>query len=465
MALSSDLTSLFVKTTKDSKETKTESTVYGTVVRQDNKTWVQLDGSDLLTPFTATADVKDGERVLVTIKNHTATVTGNTSAPAGRHTDIVEVQNTISEFDTVYAKQAYIDEAYITKAEIEEAYIDKATIEEAYIDKAEIEKLYASKGYIEEAYIDKAEIEKLYATKGEIDTLNTKYADIKFANIDFAKIDKATFGEFYAASGIIQDYVSENGTVTGKLVAVSINADNITAGSLLAERIMLQGDDGLFYKLNVDAMGKATAETLPDDEQEQLKNGIHGKSIIAESITADKISVSDLVAFGATIGGLKIEDGSIHSFVKGSDENGKNDVHNTTAGIYLDSEGQMNIGDQNSYIKYYEDEAGKRKLEIAADEVTIGGSSAATPTDIKAQINKIKVGAKNLIRHSETLSFEDYYFSGGVLFEYTADSKNGKFVRGISAMSDDSGNVTITTPLPETSITNDGNGNIAITIS
>ena len=62
MNLSSDLISQFVKVTNDSKKENNETTVYATVV-YNGKPYVKLDGSDLLTPISTTADVKDGERV------------------------------------------------------------------------------------------------------------------------------------------------------------------------------------------------------------------------------------------------------------------------------------------------------------------------------------------------------------------------------------------------------------------
>ena len=93
MSLSSELISQFVKTTNDKKERKTESTVYGTTVEYNGKMYVRLDGSELLTPVSTTADTINGERVSVTIKNHMATVTGNFSSPAARVDDVTTAYN------------------------------------------------------------------------------------------------------------------------------------------------------------------------------------------------------------------------------------------------------------------------------------------------------------------------------------------------------------------------------------
>lgn len=84
MNLSTDLISQFVKITNDAPEKKHETTCYGTVVESDGVKYVRLDGSDIITPVNTTVDMRNGERVTVLLKNHTATVTGNLSSPAIR---------------------------------------------------------------------------------------------------------------------------------------------------------------------------------------------------------------------------------------------------------------------------------------------------------------------------------------------------------------------------------------------
>ena len=91
MGLSNDLISEFVKITKDQTTVKKESTVYGTTVKYQDKMYVKLDGSDLLTPVVTTADMGDGERVTVMIKDHTATVTGNITSPSASSTVVKQV--------------------------------------------------------------------------------------------------------------------------------------------------------------------------------------------------------------------------------------------------------------------------------------------------------------------------------------------------------------------------------------
>lgn len=99
MNLSSELISQWAKVVNKNSDNKTkrETTVYGTTVEKDGTMYVQLDGSDLLTPTIATADTKAGERVVVMIKNHTAVITGNVSSPAARTEDVQTVASTAED--------------------------------------------------------------------------------------------------------------------------------------------------------------------------------------------------------------------------------------------------------------------------------------------------------------------------------------------------------------------------------
>ena len=109
MALSNELISQFVKATQDKDTSKKESTAYGKIVKKGDVEYVQLDGSDLLTPISATTVVKDGDRVIVTIKNHTAIVTGDLTNPAANNEDIKELGKQISEFEILIADNGSTD--------------------------------------------------------------------------------------------------------------------------------------------------------------------------------------------------------------------------------------------------------------------------------------------------------------------------------------------------------------------
>ena len=81
MELDKSLIKEFVQATNDS-ETKPQNTyLRGTVIKNSGGKYVQLDGSTTATPISEIVDVEEGDRVLVSIENHKATIIGNFSFP------------------------------------------------------------------------------------------------------------------------------------------------------------------------------------------------------------------------------------------------------------------------------------------------------------------------------------------------------------------------------------------------
>lgn len=283
------------------------------------------------------------------------TITGNLDAATAR-IDVLEsdyVKTTDLE-----AKYATIENLDATNANITTLTAEKANVADLNAANAEITNLKTDKLDVSAASATYATIENLNTTNANIDTLTAEDVtingkldaqqatidslDSKYANIDFANVEVVSAGELYAKSGIIADMTVENGVVTGTLASVTINADLINTGTLSTDRLLVKGENGLYYKLNVDALGETTAKA-----DEKYQNGLDGSMIIAKSIVATKIDVSDLVAFDATIGGFHITEDAIYSGAKAG-------VDNTTSGSYLDSSGQVNFGDATNYLKYYD---------------------------------------------------------------------------------------------------------------
>lgn len=418
MSLSNDLISQFVKVTNDKEEPKKESFCYGTIVEYEGTKYVKLDGSELLTPISSTADAKVDERVTIMIKNHQAIVTGNLSSPSSRKADVDDLSDQISAFEIVIADKVDTSELNAERARIDtlvsdnvsiretlsanEASIEtlesdnvtikeKLTANEANIDSLKTTKLDAEVADLTYATIEGLETtnatihnlesdygsfkslstDKFTAIEGDITDLDTKklsaeQADLKYANIDFSNIGEAAIEKVFADSGIIKDLVVSGGKITGELVGVTIKGDLIEGNTIKADKLVVKGSDGIYYKLNFEGGTFSEGEEVPTD-------GLHGSVIVANSITAEKISVKDLVAFGATIGGFHITNDSLYSGVKST-------VDNTTRGIYLDNNGQIAFGDSNSYIKYYQDQNGDYKLEISAGSILIGSSGKNVET-------------------------------------------------------------------------------------
>lgn len=230
-----------------------------------------------------------------------------------------------------------------------------------------------TENYVQQVY------RRLYADK-----LDAKDAAIKYAQIDFANIGKAALEQFFAKSGLIEDVVVGDQKVTGTLVGVTILGDSIKGGTVIADKLVIKGEDGLYYKLNTDG------NTVEKEQTDY--NSLDGGVIRAKSITATKIAVDDLVAFGATIGGWHIADGCLYSGTKES-------MSNTSRGTYLGSDGQINIGDSDNFIMFYVDNKGESHLAISADKFTLGKQNIENIiSDIKQDVDNVRDEITTLLR-------------------------------------------------------------------
>lgn len=81
MNLDSNLLKEFAKITNDSEVKSENKYLRGTIVSNSGGKYVQIDGSTTVTPISELVDVKEGDRVLVSIENHKATIVGNYSFP------------------------------------------------------------------------------------------------------------------------------------------------------------------------------------------------------------------------------------------------------------------------------------------------------------------------------------------------------------------------------------------------
>lgn len=106
MDLSNNLVSQFVKITNDREKhtQQQQSKLFGTTVIYDDKQYVQIDGSDLLTPADSTVHIKDGERVTVSINNHTAIIDGNVTDISASHEHLLAV-----EAETLLIKNEFVE--------------------------------------------------------------------------------------------------------------------------------------------------------------------------------------------------------------------------------------------------------------------------------------------------------------------------------------------------------------------
>lgn len=463
MALSSEVVSQFAKivTLQESKPVVT--TVTGTAVSYQDTIYVQLDGSDQLTPIaSSTAGIKDGDRVTVQIKNHSVTVTGNMSSPSAGKDDIDDINGSlgdmgdqITEFEIAIGNKVDVIEFDAVKGRVDDLTADNVTIKDRLTaTEADIGSLEADNVTINEKLTAaEADIDNLDATKISFDVADGKYATIEnldatnanvynlqstyakfeqtttdrleavdatienlgvtYAKIDFTNIGTAAVENLFAKSGIIEDLVVSEGHITGQLVGVTISGDLIEGNTIKADKLVVLGSDGLYYKLNVNA------ETVAAEQTEY--NSLSGSIITAKSVTAEKISVNDLVAFDATIGGFVIDENSIHTTTKGSVDNG-------ARGLYMDNDGQVAFGDNENYLKYYQDTDGTYKLAISANAIKFTTSDTTldkTIDSIRSDVNSVSDSvidiSQTVTEHTEQINEFQVTQEG---FEFTFNTLN-----------------------------------------
>lgn len=374
-----------IASTMKQSKTKAYDTV-AKVLRIDEKTaYVHIDGGADETPAQMAINCKTGDTVKIRVSGGKAWITGNITAPPTDDSVAEAAQTAVNAVAKSYSKFAGL------------------TAENFKAVNADIENLNTKK-------------------------LDVESANIKFANIDFSNIGKAAMEYFYAQSGLIKDVVVGDQKITGHLIGVTISGDLIEGNTVKAEKLVVLGEDGLYYKLNVNALGEAVASS-----DVKYQNGLDGSVIIAKSVTAEKVSVKDLVAFGATIGGLNITDGSLYSGVKDS-------INNTTQGFYVDKNGQLYLGDAEHFLRYYKAKDGTYKLAISAKSVTFGSNQnleeawEETKTSIESKIETVDV--------EYYLSTSPTSLSGGSWSTTAPTWTNGKYMWMRTKITDGAGNVT-----------------------
>lgn len=386
MSLSKDLISQFVKATKDATTVKKESTVYGTVVKYNEKTYVKIDGSDLLTPAETLSSVEEGERVSIMIKDHTATITGNYTAPSASSIKVdgmdADLKANTASIKNLVAKNAEIENLVASKATIEDLRAANAEIGTLKSNYAEIETLVADKASIGDLEAVNADIKSLKADKADIAHLEANYATIGSLNAVYADVtrleaDKANIGDLTATNANINiltakladintlvsgnltsdnihslNLTSTNTTIENALIKDAmidtISANKITSGIINTNNVNIQSEDGSMLlqgtlqqfkdkngnvriQIGKDATGNFTFVLYDENGTGQLinQNGIQSSNAIADGLIVDS-----KVAENANISGSKLD---INSVVKEIND-GTSTIKGTK--IYLDDKKQ-----------------------------------------------------------------------------------------------------------------------------
>lgn len=434
MGLSEELISQFVQVTNDNKKTKTETTVYGEIVDHDDRKYVRIDGSELLTPVSTTTNVTAGERVTVMIKNHTATVTGNVSSPAARAIDIQDQTDKITELEIAIAYRVTTEELYAVQAIIDSLKAKTARITNLESVMAEIETLeakYSNLTYVNAENLDaiSADIEHLRATFGDfadisaedlaavnadLDNLEAYNAEFTYVSADLLKAIKAEVDTLYTKYATIQQLDVEKGRITD-LEAEVADIDTLIFGSATGDVIHIS-----FANAVIAQLGDAQI-----------------KSAMIESLAASKITSGDIITNNVRVmsedGKLLISDETIQI---SDDTRVRVQIGKDAAGDY-----SINIWDAEGKLMFSEggitDNAIKEAI-IRNDMVSDTANIAAHKLDIDSLFEEINGSSKTI--KSTRIHLDDKNQTLDMAFESMSsdieDVQNGLKSQGtkISAM-------------------------------
>ena len=416
MSLSKELVSKFVKTTNDDVKTKNESIVYGTICVDETSNdmstkYVKIDGSDTLIPVTTnqntTTKIEDGDRVTVMIKDHSALITGNLTAPAttdnsvnasfenlitgyakigdlevtnGRVDDLAAIDVTVQ--NTLDAHDGRIVTLESNKITTDDFNAERAKIAELQTSTAEISKLVATKATISDLESATAEITALESDIADINTLVAKKADISdlesaTAEINTLKANKANITDLNAAVGRIDDLESATAEITN-LESDIADINTLIFGSAAGDTIQTSFANAVIAQLGDAAI----------------------KSAMIDSVSASKITSGEIITNDITVksnnGKLIVSDETIQI----SDD----DRVRVQIGKDASNDYSINIWDQNGNLMFSKggitDSAIKEAI-IRNDMISESANISASKLDISSLFDKINEDGSKTIKASK----------------------------------------------------------------
>lgn len=301
-----------------------ESTITGSLIADSAITESKISNSSI-----TNSKIKDGEIENAKIKDSTLTGAKIKDATIG-----------FEKVDTSFISDLTADEAYIENLKASIADIGYLTADEADIKFATITSLEAVDGKIDDLKAITITTDNLNAKVAELGYLTSSSADIKYANIELSNIETANVGTLLSNVGLIDRATIVDGHVTGFLDSVEVNANKITAGTLIADRILLKGsEDGLLYALN--NLGELTSTTVDTlDGYVLTDRTINADKIVASSITSNELDVDNIFANQAVISKITSQEAFINAIssntvvvgAKAAADNANNKIDNLEIG-------------------------------------------------------------------------------------------------------------------------------------
>lgn len=293
---------------------------------------------------------------------------------------------------------SYLTEAGPVTKQIQQVNTQLLTVEEAVAKRLKVTDLTAQRissividainltsETIDADRINASELAAKVGTFGFIkaNEVETGYAKIDAANINTSVIQEAWIDKLLVQTGLL----AQTGTVF-TLDAIQVNANNITAGTLDVQRLIVTVD-GQKYLVQFDTEGSPTYQKL--DGNIIQDNTVTADKILAHSITARELTVNNIVGTGGWI-----------NFAEGTFA-----YNNNQLGTGISWDGQ--------------------RLTIKADSIILTGSDLATAindvnnavSDIQDRIDsgEFNLSVRNFIHNSRDMIYTNYGFDTAVIPE------------------------------------------------
>lgn len=361
-----------------------ESSIDGSKIEDSAITESKISNSSI-----TNSKIKDGEIENSKIKD--ATLTG---------AKIKDATIGFEKVNTSFISDLTADKAYIENLKASIADIGYLTADEADIKYATIASLEVVDGKIDNLETIAITTNNLSAKVADLGYLNADTADLKYANIELSNIDVANVGTFFANVGLIDRATIVDGHVTGFLDSVEVNANKITAGTLVADRILLKGsEDGLLYALN--NLGELTSTTVDTlDGYVLTDRTINADKIVASSITANELDVDNIFADSAVITKIFAQDITATGIIRGA----------TLVGASVSADrgtiGGFGIFD-DCLTGFYDEDGYQYKVDLNTSKSITGKNGGV----IAIEAGKYKISSPYNTEHEWYVTYDGYMYA------------------------------------------------------
>ena len=178
-------------------------------------------------------------------------------------------------------------------------------LDRVYTDLFLVREVLANKVSTKVLEAEYATIKQLDAVSARIDKITSTEITVEYLEANYVKADIESVKNLFVNVGLIKDATIVDGKITGYLDAVSVNANNITAGTLAVDRLLIKDENGNYKMASYNDSGELIASTI--DGSVITERTITADHIVAGAITANEIASGTITADKVDIANLSAE--------------------------------------------------------------------------------------------------------------------------------------------------------------